>query len=593
MTAFCIGTNRNTGRSIMLRLEELCAHAIVAGRTGQGKTQLANLLARFCVRNGIAATYLVPHGDGYEDIVAYATTLRLQDRLITIDANEAADRMVFPLNFLQPNGLDSATHAAMVMKALAKVFREQDAETKPRLERRERATLISLIEAGYTLAEMLDFLSIDDGRFRAHVLTRVKNAYVRAEWQEFDSIARRSDKENLIESTLNRACKVILNDPIRRVIGSATCNLDWEEIRRKRQIVLVNLQPVKVAREAQLLIGTMLLDHLTNYAMQQTKRENPLLVLADEMDELASPDFALMFQALRKRRVFCWSFFQYLEQLRSRDDTNRLFASAMTNCDIKIAFKSSYEDSAILVRELFPGAFRGDLVKDELYRTMLLPRESRRQIVGSSESESETMSESESFAEFDGTGIGNMSVDGIASAEGQTFGGTYGDVLQSSELSSMSSISGASSSSMSGSTRSTSSTRSQSRGRSRSQAEVPFYEYERMQELAGRQYFSVEEELEKCIYAIQRQERREAFLKVGNAPAVPILTAFVKPVRVRPQDIRHTLEKIARRYSQPVEVVDAAIAERRRLALSESTADSGVDNGQVIAGLFKTQRRKR
>ncbi len=479
------------------------------------------------------------------------------------------------------------------MKAMAKVFGEQDAETKPRLERRGRDTFIALIEAGLTLAEMLDFLSIDDDRFRKHVLGRVSNPYVRAEWQEFDSIARRSDREAMLESTLNRAAKVILSDAIRRVFGTATNNLDWEKVRRENLAVVVNLQPQKVAREAQQLLGTMLLDHLANYAMQQTKRENKMFVIADEMDELASPDFALMFQAFRKRGIFCWPLLQYLQQLRSRDESNRLYAAAMTCSDVKVVFRTSYEDAALLARELFPGAFRGDIVKDELFRTLLLPKESQRTVVGSSESESESTSESESVSEFEGTGVGSTNVDGIASAEGQTFGGMYGDVLQSSELSSLNSVSGASSSSMSGSTRSSSTTRSHSRGHSRSKAVVPFYEYEHAKELGGRQYFSVEEELEKRIYAIQSQVRREAILKVGNAPAIHILTTFIKPVRIRPQDLQRTFDLLARKYALPVEVVDAAIAERRRLAVSTSAGDIGVDNKQIVAYLFKPQRRKR
>lgn len=481
----------------------------------------------------------------------------------------------------------------MIMKAFAKVFREQDAEVKPRLERRLRGALIALIIAGFTIAEMLNFLSIDDARFRHHVLTRVTDPYIVAEWQEFDAIARRADKENLIESTINRASKIVLDEALRRSLGTFENALDWEQWRSEGSVVVVNLQPQAVSREAQELIGTMTLDHLVCQAMQQTRKLKPMLAIIDEMDELASPDIALMYQALRKRGVFCWPCFQYLEQLKSRDDTNRLFEAAKSCSDVKIAFRCSYQDSALLARELFPGAFRGDLVKDELYRTMLLPKESRRHIVGTSASESESTSESESSAEFEGAGFGSSYIDGSSAAEGQTFGGVYGDVLQSSELSGMSNVSGASSSSMSGSTHSRSSSRTQSRGRSRSEVTVPFYEYEHAKELAGRQYYSVEEELEKRIFAIQSQVRREAILKVGNAPAIPIVTAFVKPVRVRLQDVQRTLEMLARKYALPVAVVDAEIAERHRLALSASAVGGVVDNKQIVADLFKPQRRKR
>jgi hypothetical protein len=526
-------------------------------------------------------------------MVAYVTARRLKHISITIDANEAADSSVFPLNFLAPNGLDSATHASLIMKALAKVFREQDAETKPRLERRERATLIALIEAGYTLAEMMDFLAIKNQAFRQRVLSRVTNPYVLQEWFEFDSMAKRSDKENLLESVLNRAAKVILNDPVRRVVGAATCNLNWEEIRRKRLAVLVNLQPVRVSRECQQLIGTMILDHLCNYAMQTTKRENPMLVLADEMDELASPDFASIFQALRKRGVFCWSFFQYLEQLRSRDDTNRLLAAAMACCDIKIAFHTSYEDAALLARELFPGSFRGDVIKDELYRTTFLPKESRRTIVGSSVSETEVSTESEGESSLEGIGTGSVFVEGVSNMHGQSESGVSGQPLMLSENSGESSVSALSESVMSSSSRSHASSHSYAHGHSRSKTIVPFYEYDKTKELGSRSFYTAEEELQKRIALIQLQAPREAILKVGDKPPILMQTAFVKPVRVRPKDIEKTLENISREYALPVEEVDRLIESRR---LIESHADVEVveeENIQSLEELFRPERKRR
>ena len=593
MKPLLIGYDRYTGRRIYLRSEDLESHGLVAGGTGKGKSQLAIRICHFGLLNGLCLLYLDPCGDGYRDMVAFTAAHRLSRRVITIDANEAADKAVFPLNFLAPNGLDAATHAGMIMKALAKVFREQDAETKPRLERRERATLIALIEAGYTLAEMLHFLAIADARFRQHVLSRVTNPYVLQEWTEFDRMAKRSDKETLIESVLNRAAKVIMNDPVRRVVGAATCNLDWEEIRRKRMTVLVNLQPAKVSKECQQLIGTMILDHLTNYAMQSTKRENRLLVLADEMDELASPDFSSMFQALRKRRVFCWSFFQYLEQLRSRDDTKRLFAAAMSCCDIKIGFHTSYEDGAILARELFPGSFRGDVIKDEIHRTLLLPQERRRRIIGSSVSESEAYSESEGYAEHEGVSVGMTEIDSAGASEGQTFGGANGTALQSSELSSMASAAGCSSGSVSGTSTSHSTTHSRATGRSRSQAIVPFYEYKHTKELASRNYYSAEDQLEERIATIQQQARRQAILKVGDQPPVSILVAFVKSVRVRPQDIQRTLDTLSARDALPVEQVDNLIESRRNLAIADKTSTAEVENSQPLEELFRPRRGKR
>lgn len=591
MSAFLIGHARTTGKPVVLSRPDLLLHQLLCGKTGLGKTEHLKWKLRYALDNRISLVLADPHGDLYWDSLRYAVARGRAKDLVVIDANEAAESYAFQLNFLERNGLDASTHAAMTYLAISKAFREHDGQPKPRLERRERATLMALIEAGYTLSDMLTFLSLTDPRFRQQVLARVENPFVRAEWAEFEAISRRAEKEVQIESTLNRGAKFILNDPIRRVVGGAVNNLDWEEIRAKGKIVLMNLQPVKVSRECQTLLSMLTIDHLCNYATHQTKREAPLLVLLDEADEITSPDFTYALQALRKRNVFFTLAFQNLQQLRAKDDTSRLYAGAMSCCRLKVAFSSSYEDCALLAREVFPGEFRGDVVKDELRRTLLLPRESRRTIRGSSTSESEATSVSESESCFEGAGAGFAHVDGAADGHGLSFDGVTGPVLHSSDLSSMSSSAAASSSSMSGSTSSRTSSTSSARGRSRSRAVVPFYEYHRSTELGSRNFYSVEEELEKRIAALQLQPQRHAVLKVGDRPAIAIVTAFVRPARAWQPDVDRALALNAKRYGLPVAEVDQLIA-ARQAALPAPTA-SDEDNCQELESLFRPSRRSR
>lgn len=594
MKPFCIGEDANTGRSVTLRPDrsEFFTHGLCTGATGLGKTQSMIHRFRYCFDNGIPVCLADPIGDAYWDCVRYATTRRRERDCVLIDANQAADRHAFSLNFLVRNGLDSATHASIMCRAIAKVFQEQDSGARPRLERRERGTLVCLIEAGFTLADMLAFLSLRDDRFRHEVLQHVSNPAVLSEWQEFDAISKRSEKENLIESTLNRASKIILNDPVRRVVGADLCNLDWQEIRAKRKAVLLNLQPVKISRECQTLLGIMALDHLANYATQLTRRETDMLVLADEADEITSPDFALCLQELRKRGVFLWLYFQFLEQLRAKDDTRKLYAAAMSCCRTKLAFGGSYEDSALIARELFPGEFRGDMVKDTIHRTLLLPRESRREIVGHSESDCEATTESDGEAKFEGSGYSDMAVDGFTDVEGQSFGGVTGDILQSSQVSGRSSATGTGSSSASGSTSSHSTGQSTVHGRSRSRTEVPFYEYERTKELASRNYFSVEEELEKRIARLQLQPLRHALVKIGDRPVVSIVTAYVRPARAWPQDVERTLERNAKRYALPVAEADRLIEERRRKLLAGSQESVEAEEREIESERWQKPPRK-
>lgn len=99
MKPICIGVDRITGRSVWLRPADLLGHGFLAGSTGMGKSVLASMLLRHCLRERVAAVFFDPHGDTYRDVIAYATAHRLQKRLVAIDANDAAASHVFPLNF--------------------------------------------------------------------------------------------------------------------------------------------------------------------------------------------------------------------------------------------------------------------------------------------------------------------------------------------------------------------------------------------------------------------------------------------------------------------------------------------------------------
>jgi hypothetical protein len=201
---------------------------------------------------------LDPHGTLYDDLLVFVTAAGYRDRVILINPNDT-ERSV-GLNFLTRNAMDISAHAAQVMKAIAKVFSQEDGEVKPRLERWQRNLLISLIEAKLTLADMLDFLSVSGSLYRGAALHSVTNPYVRHEWEGFDAIKKRSDKENLIEAPLNRSAKMILSNPVRRIVGQEHSTIDIGQAIESGKIILVNLAPKRVSRECQQVLGILLVD---------------------------------------------------------------------------------------------------------------------------------------------------------------------------------------------------------------------------------------------------------------------------------------------------------------------------------------------
>ncbi|MEW5701570.1 MAG: DUF87 domain-containing protein [Candidatus Zixiibacteriota bacterium] len=562
---FKLGKHALKGSAFTVKGDELQTHAMIVGGTGRGKSKFLELAARNFIESETPIVVLDPHGDTVKNILQHATERHLDNRVVCIDPNQAVDEAVYPLNFLQRTSDDIATHASHIMRAIAKVFGEEDSQSKPRLERRERATLMALIEASYSMAEMLHFLSISDPRFRQHVLKRVTDPYVLSEWSEYDSISRRAEREQLLESCLNRAAKIILNEPVRRCLGAPSCNLDWEDVVRNKKIVLVNLQPTKVSRECMQLMGILILDHLVRFGTRSTRPlSSPLYVLCDELDELASPDLSYALQALRKRRIFVWGCIQYLEQLRTHDTTSKLYHSFMANADLKVVFHTTYEDAQLLVHELFAGEFRGDIVKDEIKRTTPIPVESVRKVFGTTEHESAT----QSSADTTGSAVSSNTVDvdmrshahgtnEILSPDGTIVSRGGSDIETRGTSTARGSSDVSSSQHMEGSAHTVS--------RGSSVSEVPFYEYLLRQELTSRTFYTIEELTEQFIAFLQCQPERHVQIKLKDRKGAPVVLSFVHPTRIREKHVLKLIHRSNERVALPPPKVDAILHERLKL----------------------------
>ncbi len=565
MKGFTIGENTLNGRQQVVDYGDMFLHWLIVGGTGRGKSKLLESRMRYHIDNNHGLILLDPHGTLYDDILAYVTAAGYRNRVILINPNDGENSV--GLNFLSPNGMDVSAHASQVMKAIAKVFGEAEGEVKPRLERWQRNLLISLIEARLTLADMLDFLSVSSSLYRQSVLENVQNNYVKREWQGFDAIKKRTEQENLIEAPLNRAAKMILSDPIRRIIGQRESTVDIGEAVERGKIILVNLAPLRVSRECQQILGILLVDHIINYAFQRTRQQakKPFFVIADEAAELTSNDLPYSLQALRKFGIYFTLCYQTLTQIKRIPG---YYENVMTNCDVKVAFKSSRQDSEELVGELFAGQFRGDRIKDEVFHTLITPRESVREVVSRGKSTSRSKGEvrSDGTSESVGTGSGTSASFGTGSANHVFPGDNFLCLPETNSMTDSESFGSSSnefSMASSGSSSSFSEVLSNGESVSETRSLVPFYEFVREQELSSRQFFSIEEVREKYIAWIMCQPQRHAQIKLKDDKAIPIFTAFVDEVRTRKKDCDKVVRLSNDKYALPAATVDRLIEERR------------------------------
>lgn len=487
--------------------------------------------------------------------------------------------------------MEDSVLAGRVMQAIAKVFGEGGEDVKPRLERWERNTLLAMVAAHLTIVDALDFLATSGTQYRQTVLEHLSNPYVVNEWRHFDALQKTADKDNLIESVRNRAVKLTLPVSMRRIMGQVESTIDIGDAIENGKVILVNLAPISVSRECQQVLGILLADAVVSYALQRpkTRAKRDFFMFVDEASELTTDDLPYSLVALRKFGVFLTLAYQTLSQIRAIPG---YYEAVMADCDVKIAFKCSRQDSEELIGELFAGRISGNQVKNEIRRTMLIPVETVRRVVTSGLSESESHSDSES----EGDSYGESNASSFSSSAGR---GTAEHVASGSGLfdpdvttgtttsSSYSDGSGSMSSTSSGSTRGRTTGTSNSRTNSSSRATVPFYEYVRELELSSRQYYSIEEIKEKYIAWVMTQPQRHAQLKLGDDSAVPILVSEVMEARVLEKDKQRTIARSNERYALPAADVDRMIEERRQKLLAGPIESAEAEEKEIESGRWQ------
>ena len=185
--------NKNEFQMAKIREEDRAIHFYVVGASGTGKSKFLEFLIRQNVQKGNGFGIVDPHGDLVEDVKGYLALAlsksELEERVLLIDPTDESYTVAFnPLEKLE--GVSSAEISAEFVEAFKKIWWDS---WGARMEDLLRNTLIALIKAGLTLADLPRFLIEDD--FRENVLERVQHPVTKLYFERFNSLAPRTREE--------------------------------------------------------------------------------------------------------------------------------------------------------------------------------------------------------------------------------------------------------------------------------------------------------------------------------------------------------------------------------------------------------------
>ena len=556
-----LGADVNTGKCLDVPMDAFKSTGThVVGAAGYGKSYFLRLLIREFIHRGQGFAVVDPHTELCDYAVGAIEQSGIRrDRVVVLDPGEAH---TVGFNPLRCGVQDPAGAASLTLEAVLKAWGTTNFDQTPRLEGLLRNTFRLLVDNDLTLVEAPSVIDVDNVELRQVLAQRVTDPLVREDWVAFDKWPR-AERIAIAESTRNRLRRILQSDAVRMMLGQSSRTLDVKRLMDAGGILIANVGNTATP-ETKRLLGALTVNAIYHAAKQRNPRNRrDFFVVVDEAAWFATRDLANSLDELRKFGVHFILAHQRLAQL-DREDPD-VMSAVMTNCKVKVVFGGlEYPEAQRMTRELFTGEIAGERVKHVTTQTKFRPVLDWVTVESESWSATDSASESSSISESEADVVATS--DGAAYApDADGYIGSTDDYITSRTLTRSSTQSTGLASS-----RSHSAQHSATNAGSRSR--TPVTVHEEFREETGRQFASLEEELERFTAQVHRLPKREAFVRFYNGPVMHVRTAEV----TEPGDARQALRFKRRLLAKSPHAASAEEAareiEERRRRLAELVA---------------------
>ncbi|MCX6741123.1 MAG: DUF87 domain-containing protein, partial [Candidatus Parcubacteria bacterium] len=215
---------RNQKKKFGIKLDDRRRHVYIIGKTGTGKTTLAENMAIQDIQSDRGVGIVDPHGEFAEKMLDFVPSNRVNDVIYFNPAD-----LDFPIAF---NVLEkvSAEHRHLVASGLMGVFKKIWPDVwSARMEYILNNAVLALLEyPGSTLLGINKILS--DKYYREKVVDRLSDPSVKSFWvNEFAKYPDRF-REEAVAPIQNKVGQFISSPLIRNIIGQTNSSLNFREI---------------------------------------------------------------------------------------------------------------------------------------------------------------------------------------------------------------------------------------------------------------------------------------------------------------------------------------------------------------------------
>ncbi len=363
---------------------DLNEHFYILGRSGTGKSNLLKQLALADAARGAGLCFIDPIGSSAAEL---ADALSRQAATAASDASDASDASkrdkagnpicdaselvsytdkdiiyfdaadvdhpigINPLYNIDPE--DRAKTVSDILQMFSGIW--HDTGWGPRMESIFRAALHTLVENPHCMRPSLLTvfrLLLDEG-FRKQIKTAIDNKQVLDWWDfRFDrgDLNERTRRE-WVEPVLNKIDTLSLDPVIRNIIGQPRCSLDFEEIIRRKQKLIINLNQNKIGLDNAAFIGMLILSRIrqaaAKVAAETGNSDNAFTLTIDEAHSFPTMELTKIINQGRHSSLYARIAHQNLEQFDPK-----ISAALRNGCGSLAIFAVGSRDAEVIVNDL-------------------------------------------------------------------------------------------------------------------------------------------------------------------------------------------------------------------------------------------------
>lgn len=268
-----LGYGVNNAELVHLAYPERWLGTYIIGMAGMGKTSALLNLVMWDMASGHGLCVIDPQGNWIADILARVPPEREQDLIYFSPAEREHPLGLHLFECDDPDNDDLVD--LIVSQVMYGVFEEiwGDMDEMPRLADVLRHTLRTMVRCQSlpdermrpTLIELPRLLRNDE--YRQSLLAHIRGRYLPKEaeldewWRGYEAKGS-YQRDEQTASTLNKVERFTQNAMVKRIIGQNKTTINFRQAMDEGKIILVDLSEGVVGREAQALIGTLVISRI-------------------------------------------------------------------------------------------------------------------------------------------------------------------------------------------------------------------------------------------------------------------------------------------------------------------------------------------